>query len=196
MSLVGPGGLLSGLTKTVLERALEAELSDHLGYEKHDPAGRNGGNSRNGRRAKTLLTEVGPVDIAVPRDREGTFAPTIVPKRSRRLGGVEDLVISLSAKGLTHGEICAHLAEVYGAEVSKDRITAITDRVMDGLNEWQNRPLDSVYPVVFIDCIHVKIRDGQVANRPIYVALAVTADGGKDILGLWAGDGGEGAKYS
>jgi putative transposase len=131
----------------------------------------------------------------VPRDREGSFAPTIVPKRSRRLGGVEDLVISLSAKGLTHGEICAHLAEVYGADVSKDRITAITDRVMEGMNEWQNRPLDAVYPVIFIDCIHVKIRDGQVANRPIYVALAVTADGGRDILGLWAGDGGEGAKW-
>src|SRR5947208_3944178 len=142
-----------------------------------------------------LLTEVGPVDVAVPRDREGTFAPAMVPKRWVRLGGVEDLVISLSAKGLTHGEICAHLAEVYGAEVSKDRITAITDRVMDGMAEWQNRPLDAVYPVVFIDCIHVKIRDGQVANRPIYVALAVTVDGGRDVLGLWVGDGGEGAKW-
>jgi len=195
VQLLGRGGILQQLTKRFLEAALEAEMDEHLGYDKHDAAGRNGGNSRNGRRAKTLLTEVGPVDIAVPRDREGSFAPTIVPKRSRRLGGVEDLVISLSAKGLTHGEICAHLAEVYGAEVSKDRITAITDRVMDGLNEWQSRPLDAVYPVVFIDCIHVKIRDGQVANRPIYVALAVTVDGGRDILGLWAGDGGEGAKF-
>ena len=195
VQLLGRGGILQQLTKRFLEAALEAEMDEHLGYDKHDAAGRNGGNSRNGRRPKTLLTEVGPVDIAVPRDREGSFAPTIVPKRSRRLGGVEDLVISLSAKGLTHGEICAHLAEVYGAEVSKDRITAITDRVMDGLNEWQSRPLDAVYPVVFIDCIHVKIRDGQVANRPIYVALAVTVDGGRDILGLWAGDGGEGAKF-
>src|SRR5687767_674836 len=195
VQLLGRGGILQQLTKRFLEAALEAEMDEHLGYDKHDPVGRNGGNSRNGRRAKTLLTEVGPVDIAVPRDRDGSFAPTIVPKRARRLGGVEDLVISLSAKGLTHGEICAHLAEVYGAEVSKDRITAITDRVMDGLNEWQNRPLDAVYPVIFIDCIQVKIRDGQVANRPIYVALAVTADGGRDILGLWAGDGGEGAKW-
>jgi transposase-like protein len=195
VQLLGRGGVLQQLTKRFLEAALEAEMDAHLGYDKHDVAGRNGGNSRNGRRAKTLLTEVGPVDIAVPRDREGSFAPTIVPKRSRRLGGVEDLVVSLSAKGLTHGEICAHLAEVYGAEVSKDRITAITDRVMDGLNEWQSRPLDAVYPVIFIDCIHVKIRDGQVANRPIYVALAVTVDGGRDILGLWAGDGGEGAKF-
>jgi len=195
VQLLGRGGVLQQLTKRFLEAALEAEMDEHLGYDKHDPAGRNGGNSRNGRRAKTLLTEVGPVDISVPRDRDGTFTPAIVAKRSRRLGGVEDLVISLSAKGLTHGEICAHLHEVYGAEVSKDRITTITDRVMDGLGEWCNRPLDPVYPVVFIDAIHVKIRDGQVANRPIYVALAVTCDGGRDILGLWAGDGGEGAKW-
>jgi putative transposase len=195
VQLLGRGGVLQQLTKRFLEAALEAEMDTHLGYDKHDAAGRNGGNSRNGRRPKTLLTEVGPVDISVPRDRDGSFAPAIVPKRSRRLGGVEDLVVSLSAKGLTHGEICAHLAEVYGADVSKDRITAITDRVMDGLNEWQNRPLDNVYPVIFIDCIHVKIRDGQVANRPVYVALAVTSDGGRDILGLWAGDGGEGAKW-
>ena len=195
VQLLGRGGVLQQLTRRFLEAALEAEMDEHLGYDKHDPAGRNGGNSRNGRRGKTLLTEVGPVDIAVPRDRDGTFTPVIVPKRSRRLGGVEDLVVSLSAKGLTHGEICAHLAEVYGAEVSKDRITAITDRVMDGMAEWQNRPLDAVYPVIFIDCIHVKIRDGQVANRPIYLALAVTVDGGRDILGLWAGDGGEGAKF-
>jgi transposase-like protein len=195
VQLLGRGGILQQLTKRFLEAALEAEMDEHLGYDKHNPAGRNGGNSRNGRRAKTLLTEVGPVDIAVPRDRDGSFAPTIVPKRARRLGGLEDLVISLSAKGLTHGEICAHLAEVYGAEASKDQITTITDRVMEGLGEWQNRPLDVVYPVIFIDCIHVKIRDGQVANRPIYVALAVTVDGGRDILGLWAGDGGEGAKF-
>src|SRR6266487_2415939 len=197
VQLLGHGGVLQQLTKRFLEAALEAEMDEHLGYDKHDALGRNGGNSRNGRRGKTLLTEVGPVDITVPRDRDGTFTPVIVPKRSRRLGGVEDLVVSLSAKGLTHGEICAHLAEVYGAEVSKDRITAITDRVMDGLNEWQSRPLDSVYPVIFIDCIHVKIRDGQVANRPIYLALAVTVDGERDILGMWAGEhgDGEGAKY-
>src|SRR5918912_3185161 len=195
VQLLGRGGVLQQLTRRFLEAALEAEMDEHLGYDKHDAAGRNGGNSRNGRRPKTLLTEVGPVDITVPRDRDGSFAPVIVPKRSRRLGGVEDLVVSLSAKGLTHGEICAHLHEVYGAEVSKDRITAITDRVMEGMAEWQNRPLDSVYPVIFIDCIHVKIRDGQVANRPIYLALAVTCDGGRDILGLWAGDGGEGAKF-
>jgi transposase-like protein len=145
-------------------------MDDHLGYGKHDPVGRDGGNSRNGRRPKTLLTEAGPVRIEVPRDRDGSFTPRIVAKRQRRLTGVDDLVISLSAKGLTHGEIAAHLAEVYGAEVSKQTISTITDRVVEGMAEWQSRPLDPVYPVVFIDAINVKIRDGQVVNRPIYVA--------------------------
>jgi putative transposase len=195
VSLLGRGGLLQQLTKRFLEASLEAEMDEHLGYGKHDTVGRNGGNSRNGKRGKTLLTEVGPVAIDVPRDRNGSFTPQVVAKRQRRFGGIDDLVISLTAKGLTTGEVAAHLAEVYGADVSRDHISTITDRVLDTLGEWQNRPLDPIYPVVFIDCIHVKIRDGQVANRPIYVALAVTADGGKDILGLWAGDGGEGAKY-
>lgn len=197
LKLTGEGGLLQRLTKVVVESSLEGELDDHLGYGKHDAAGRNGGNSRNGKRAKTLLTEAGPVEIAVPRDREGSFEPKIVAKRQRRLSGVDDLVISLSAKGLTHGEISAHLAEIYGAEVSKQTISTITDRVVEGMTEWQNRPLDPVYPVIFIDCVNVKIRDGQVANRPIYVALAVTVDGTRDVLGLWAGEhgDGEGAKY-
>jgi transposase-like protein len=195
LQLSGEGGLLQQLTKIVLESALEGEITDHLGYDKHDPAGANSGNSRNGIRAKTVLTDVGPVEVAVPRDRQGTFEPTIVRKRQRRLSGVEDMVLSLSAKGLTTGEISAHLAEVYGAEVSKQTISTITDKVMDGMAEWQNRPLDRVYPVVFLDAINVKIRDGKVANRPIYVALAVTVDGTRDILGLWAGDGGEGAKF-
>ena len=197
LRLTGEGGLLAQLTTRVLEGALEGEMDAHLGYPRHDPAGRDGGNSRNGRRAKTVLTEAGPVEVDVPRDRDGSFAPRIVPKRQRRLDGVDDLVVSLSAKGLTHGEICAHLKEVYGAEVSKETISRITDRVMEGLTEWQNRPLDPVYPVIFIDCINVKIRDGQVANRPIYIALAVNCDGERDILGLWAGEhgDGEGAKY-
>jgi len=197
LRLTGEDGLLSRLTKVVVESALEGEMDDHLGYGKHDPAGRDGGNSRNGTRVKTLVTEAGPVEVAVPRDRASSFEPKIVAKRQRRLSGVDDLVISLSAKGLTHGEICAHLAEIYGAQVSKQTISTITDRVMEGMGEWQNRPLDPVYPVIFIDCIHVKIRDGQVANRPIYVALAVTVDGTRDVLGLWAGEhgDGEGAKY-
>ena len=177
LRLTGEGGLLGKLTKMVVEGALEGELNDHLGYEKSDPAGRDGGNSRNGHRAKTVLTDTGPVDISVPRDRDASFEPKIVAKRQRRLTGVDQIVISLSAKGLTHGEIAAHLAEVYGAEVSKQTITAITDAVMDKMADWQNRPLDAVYAVIFIDAINVKIREGQVANRPIYLALGVTADG-------------------
>jgi transposase-like protein len=195
LQLTGEGGLLQQLTKRVIEAALDGEITDHLGYEKHDPAGKDGGNSRNGARAKTVLTDVGPVEITVPRDRDGSFEPQIVRKRQRRLSGVEDMVLSLSAKGLTTGEISAHLAEVYGADVSRQTISTITDKVMDGMAEWQNRPLDRVYPVVFLDAINVKIRDGKVANRPVYVALAVTAEGTRDILGLWAGDGGEGAKF-
>ncbi|MFC5666334.1 IS256 family transposase [Kitasatospora misakiensis] len=195
LRLTGEGGLPQQLTKRVLESALEGEITEHLGYEKHDPAGAGSGDSRNGVRSKTVLTEVGPVEIEVPRDREGSFEPQIVKKRQRRLTGVDEMVLSLSARGLTHGDISAHLAEVYGASVSKTTISTITDKVVDGMTEWQNRPLDSVYPVIFIDCVHVKVRDGQVANRPIYVALAVTVDGTRDILGLWAGDGGEGAKY-
>jgi putative transposase len=197
LSLTGPGGLLGRLTKVVLEGALEGELDAHLGYGKHDPAGRDGGNSRNGHRAKTVITDVGPVEIDVPRDRDASFAPKVVAKRQRRLTGVDDLVVSLVAKGLTTGEVQAHLAEIYGAEVSRDTISTITDRVLEGLAEWQSRPLDPVYAVLFIDVINVKIRDGQVANRPIYVILGVTADGERDILGLWAGEhgDGEGAKY-
>lgn len=152
-------------------------------------------NARNGTWSKTVLTKAGPVELEVQRDHAGTFEPVVVRKRQRRLGSIEDVVLSLSARGMTHGDISAHLADVYGQEVSKTTISTITDKVLDGMAEWQNRPLDPVYPVVFIDAIHVKVRDGQVANRPIYVALAVTVDGDRDILGLWAGDGGEGAKY-
>jgi putative transposase len=170
-------------------------MDEHLGYVKGDPAGAGSGNSRNGKRTKTVVTEVGPVDIEVPRDRDSTFDPKIVRKRQRRLDGIDELVLSLTAKGLTTGEVSAHLAEVYGAQVSKDTISNITDRVLAEMADWQNRPLDRVYPVVFIDAVHVKIRDGQVANRPIYTAVAVTVDGERDILGLWAGDGGEGAKF-
>jgi transposase-like protein len=197
LQLTGADGLLGKLTKMVVESALEGELDDHLGYGKHDPAGRDGGNSRNGRRAKTVLTDSGPVEITVPRDRDASFEPKIIAKRQRRLSGVDEMVISLSAKGLTHGEISAHLAEVYGAEVSKQTITTITDRVMEGMADWQSRPLDPVYAVLFIDAIQVKIREGQVANRPVYVALGVTVDGERDILGLWAGEhgDGEGAKF-
>src|SRR5690242_14859749 len=197
VAISGEGSLLQQLHKLVLESSLQGEMDAHLGYGKHDPAGRDGGNSRNGHRAKTVLTEAGPVEIDVPRDRDASFAPKIVAKRQRRLGGVDDMVISLVAKGLTTGEVQAHLAEIYGAEVSRDQISTITDRVLEGLAEWQSRPLDPVYAVLFIDVINVKIRDGQVANRPIYVILGVTAGGERDIFGLWAGEhgDGEGAKF-
>lgn len=193
--LVGPNGLLNQLTKNVLETALDAEMAEHLGYDKHDPAGRGSGNSRNGSRAKTVFTEIGPVEIEVPRDTNSTFDPVIVKKRQRRLTGVDEIVLSLTAKGLTTGEIAAHFDDVYGATVSKDTISRITDKVIEEMTDWCNRPLESVYPVVFIDAIFVKVRDGQVSNRPIYVAIGVTCSGERDILGLWAGDGGEGAKF-
>ena len=195
VDLVGPGGLLGDLTKQILETGLEVEMDEHLGYTKHDAAGRDGGNSRNGARSKTVITEVGPVEVDVPRDRDSSFEPAIVKKRQRRLHGVDAMVISLTAKGLTTGEVQAHLVETYGTDVSRETISKITDLVLDDLAEWQNRPLDRVYPVVFIDAIVVKIRDGQVANRPVYTAIGVTVDGKRDILGIWVGTGGEGAKY-
>lgn len=142
LQLTGEGGLLQQLTKRLLESALEGEVTDHLGYDRRDPAGKNGGNSRNGTRSKTVLTEVGPVEIAVPRDRDGSFEPKIVKKRQRRLTGVDEMVISLAAKGLTTGEVQAHLAEVYGTDVSRQTISTITDKVLEGMADWQNRPLD------------------------------------------------------
>jgi transposase-like protein len=196
LSLTGPDGLLKQLTKTVIETALNEEITEHLGYEKHDPAGAGTGNIRNGSRGKTVLTDAsGPVEIDVPRDRAGTFEPQIVKKRQRRLNGVDEIVLSLYAKGLTTGEISAHFAEIYGASVSKETISRITDKVLEEMNDWAHRPLEPVYAAVFIDAIVVKVRDGQVANRPFYAAIGVTLAGDKDILGLWAGTGGEGAKF-
>ncbi|QOI65962.1 IS256 family transposase (plasmid) [Arthrobacter sp. TES] len=196
LSLTGPDGLLKQLTKTVIETALDEEMTEHLGYEKHDAVAKETGNSRNGTRSKTVLTETtGPVEIEVPRDRDGSFEPVIVRKRQRRLNGVDEVVLSLYAKGLTTGEISAHFAEIYGASVSKETISRITDKVLEEMADWQNRPLDEVYAAVFIDAIMVKVRDGQVANRPIYAAIGVSLAGEKEILGLWAGTGGEGAKF-
>jgi putative transposase len=195
VELIGPGGLLTGLTSKVINTALEVEMAEHLGYDKHDPAGRNGENSRNGKRTKTVLTELGPVLVDAPRDRDGSFAPRIVRKRQRRLDRIDEIVLSLTARGLTTGEVSAHFADIYGAPVSKDTISRITDLVGEEMAEWCARPLDAVYPVIFIDALVVKIRDGQVTNRPIYVVVGVTVNGERDILGLWAGDGGEGAKF-
>jgi putative transposase len=196
LSLTGPDGLLKQFTKTVIETALNEEMTEHLGFEKHDPDGAGTGNVRNGTRAKSVLTEsTGHVEIEVPRDRDGSFEPQIVKKRQRRLNGVDQVVLSLYAKGLTTGEISAHFAEIYGASVSKETVSRITDKVIEEMNDWSVRPLDEVYAAVFIDAIVVKVRDGQVANRPFYAAIGVTLEGDKDVLGLWAGTGGEGAKF-
>ena len=197
LSLTGPDGLLKQFTKSVLEAALNEEMTEHLGHEKNRaPGDRESANVRNGSRPKTVLTEAtGHVEIEVPRDRDSTFEPVIVKKRQRRLNGVDEIVLSLYAHGLTTGEICAHFAQIYGASVSKETISRITDKVIEEMQTWQARPLEPVYAAIFIDAIMVKVRDGQVANRPIYAAIGVTLAGEKDILGLWAGTGGEGAKF-
>jgi len=185
VSLTGPDGLLKALTKTVIETALDEEMNEHVGYDKHDPAGRNRGNSRNGKRSKTVLTDAaGEVDVEVPRDRDGSFEPVIVKKRQRRLSEVDEVVLSLYAKGLTTGEISAHFDEIYGASVSKDTVSRITDRVIGEMQEWSMRPLERVYASIFIDAIMVKVRDGQVGNRPVYAATGVDVAGNKDILGM------------
>jgi len=197
--LTGPGGLLKALTKTVLETALNEELTEHLGYDKHDPAGRDrrdSGNIRNGSRSKTVLTTPPARSRSrCPATGPGRSEPQIVKKHQRRLSGVDEMVLSLYAKGLTTGEISAHFAEIYGASVSKETVSRITDKVLEEMQDWAHRPLDEVYAAVFIDAVVVKVRDGQVANRPIYAAIGVTLDGNKDVLGLWAGSGGEGAKF-
>lgn len=194
VALTGPGGLLGGLTKKVLETALAAELTDHLGYEHGDP--RPGGNARNGTTPKTVRTDIGQVRIDVPRDRAGSFEPAVLPKHVRRLGGFNEAVISLYAKGLTTGDIANHLADVYGDSASKELVSRVTDQVTEAMAEWQSRPLDPVYPVILIDAIMLKVRDGQVANRPVYVAMGISLDGERDVLGMWLGpSGGEGAKH-
>ncbi|WP_435062418.1 IS256 family transposase, partial [Amycolatopsis thermoflava] len=197
LELTGPNGLLKLFTKNVLETALNEEMTEHLGHEKHRAErGRDSTNVRNGTRKKTVLSDAaGEVEIEVPRDRESTFEPQIVKKRQRRLTDVDEIVLSLYAKGMTTGEISAHFAEIYGASVSKETISRITDKVVAEMQDWASRPLDGVYAAVFVDAIVVKVRDGQVANRPFYAAIGVTVDGRKDVLGLWAGSGGEGAKF-
>jgi putative transposase len=196
VELTGDDGLLTALVRQVLQTGLEVEMTDHLGYEPHAVEGRGSGNSRNGSYPKTVTTEIGKVDLRVPRDRNASFDPVTVPKGQRRLDGLSGNVISLYAKGMTTGDIQAHLAEIYGTDISRDTISRITDAVVEDLIAWQNRPLDRVYPVILIDAIVVKIRDGQVANRPIYVAMGVNMDGERDVLGMWVGPtGGEGAKF-
>ena len=192
---VSAEGLLSQLTKTVLERALGAELDDHLGYVKGDPAGNGSGNSRNGSYGKTVTTAAGPVRIGVPRDRNGSFEPKIVPKGQRRLGQVDDMILSLYARGMTTRDIQAHLAEVYGAEVSPALISNVTSVVAEEITAWQTRPLDAVYPIIYIDALMVKVRDGgTVDNKAAHLAIGVDTDGYKHVLGIWLAAS-EGARF-
>lgn len=193
--LLGDAGLFRQLKKALMERALGGELTHHLGYEKGDPGGRGSGNSRNGHSSKTVLTEEGELDLSIPRDRAGTFEPQLVPKGVTRLDGFDDKVISLYARGLTVREIQGHLKELYGTEVSPDLISRVTDAVLDEVKEWQARPLDACYPIVFFDALRVKIRDeGLVRNKAVYVALALDVEGHKHVLGLWI-EQTEGAKF-
>jgi putative transposase len=194
--LLGPDGLLSQVTKAILERALDEELTVHLGYDKHDAAGRGSGNSRNGTSSKVLLTEAGAIDLDIPRDRNGDFEPKIVPKGRTRLKGFNDRIVSLYARGMTVRDVQAHLLEIYDVDVSPDLISRVTDAVWDELEEWRNRPLDAMYPIVYIDALMIKIRDGIVTNRPVYLAVGVDLEGRKHVLGIWIGDSkGEGSKY-
>ena len=193
--LTGEDGLFRRLKKALLERALGAELTHHLGYEKGDPAGRGSGNSRNGTSSKTLLTDDGEVEIEVPRDRAGTFEPVIVAKGQTRFDGFDEKIISLYGRGMSVREIQGHLAELYGTEVSPDLISKVTDAILDEVREWQSRPLESIYPVVFFDALRVKIRDeGMVKNKAVYVVLGMNHSGEKDVLGLWI-EQSEGAKF-
>ena len=195
MALDGPGGLLNQLTRTVLERALGAELDDHLGYVKGDPGGNGSGNSRNGSYDKTVTTAAGPVRFGVPRDRNGSFEPRIVAKGQRRLGQVDDMILSLYARGMTTRDIQAHLAEVYGAQVSPALISNVTGVVAEEITAWQTRPLDAVYPIVYIDALVVKVRDGgTVDNKAAHLAIGVDMDGYKHVLGIWLAAA-EGARF-
>jgi len=194
-SIFDPGGLIHDLTKRLAERALEAELSAHLGYEKHAPEGRNGSNSRNGRSRKRIKTDTREVDLEIPRDRDGSFEPQLVPKHTRRLPGFDEKVIALYARGLTTRDIQDGLKEIYHVDVSPSLISSITDSVLDEVRTWQARPLEEVYPILYLDAIHVKMRQGrQVKPVAVYVALALNLEGKKDLLGLWVGES-EGAKF-
>jgi putative transposase len=193
--IVGPGGLLAQLTKRLVERALAAELSGHLGYEPHQEPPGGIGNTRNGSTPKTLLTEHGPVPIETPRDRNATFEPQLVRKGQRRFEGFDDKILALYARGLSTRDIEAHLAEIYGVNVGRDLISRVTDAVLEDVREWQQRPLDDVYPVIFLDALRLKIREGgSVQQRACYLALGVTLEGDRDVLGIWFQES-EGAKF-
>jgi putative transposase len=193
--ILGEEGVLKQLTKRLVERALEGEMTTHLGYEKHSPEGKNTGNSRNGKSQKQVKGEFGEVELEVPRDRNGEFEPQLVKKGQRRLPGFDEKVIALYARGMTTREIQSHLHELYGVEVSPTLISNVTDAVLEDVKAWQNRALESVYPIVYLDAIHLKLRsEGHIQNQAVYLALGVNLEGHKELLGLWVGEA-EGAKF-
>jgi len=193
--VLGENGILKQFTKAILERALKAELSHHLGYEKHDPTGKNSGNARNGKSSKTLKGDFGTLPIDVPRDRKASFEPKIVPKGQTRFAGFDDKILSLYARGMTVRDIQAHLEEIYQVEVSPALISTVTDAVIDEVRAWQTRPLEKLYPIIYLDCIMVKIRDGaHILNKAIYLVIGVSLEGIKEVLGMWVAQT-EGAKF-
>lgn len=193
--MFGDDGLLQQLTKAVVERALRGEMTHHLGYEKHDPAGRNSGNSRNGKSSKTIKGKRGQLQIDVPRDRDSSFEPQLIKKGQTRFDGFDEKIISMYARGMTCREIKAHLQEIYGVEVSPDLISTVTDAVIDEVRAWQSRPLDPLYPILYLDALQVKVKaEGRVSNKAIYLAIGVNMQGLKEVLGLWASEN-EGAKF-
>ena len=193
--LIGEHGLLKQLTKALVERALQAEMAEHLGHDKHETVINATGNTRNGKSRKTLKGEFGELPIEIPRDREGSFEPLIISKHQTRWAGFDDKILSLYARGMTVREIQQHLTEMYGTEVSPTLISTVTDGVMDEVKQWQSRPLDAVYPVIYLDCIHAKVRDaGSVRAKAIYLAIGINMEGHKEVLGLWIAQT-EGAKF-
>lgn len=193
--LIGENGLLKQLTKALVERALQAEMAEHLGHDKHETVINATGNTRNGKSRKTLKGEFGELPIEIPRDREGSFEPLIISKHQTRWAGFDDKILSLYARGMTTREIQQHLTEMYGTEVSPTLISTVTDGIMDEVKQWQSRPLDAVYPVIYLDCIHAKVRDaGSVRTKAIYLAIGINMEGHKEILGLWIAQT-EGAKF-
>lgn len=192
--IAGPGGVLKQLTKALLERAMNAELTHHLGYDKHEPEGRGSGNARNGKSRKTVQGDFGSVEIAVPRDRNGSFEPKILPKHERRFTGFDDKIVSMYARGMSTRDIQAHLQEIYGVEVSPGLVSEVTDAVMEDVRAWQSRPLEPLYMILYLDALMVKMRhEGRVENRAVFVAIGVTKEGQKEVLGLWT-SATEGAK--
>lgn len=192
--LIGENGLLKQLTKLLVERALDAEMSNHLGHDKNQPVVNTSGNTRNGKSKKTLKGEFGELPIDIPRDRHGSFEPQLIPKHQTRWTGFDDKILSLYARGMTVREIQAHLEEMYGTEVSPTLISSVTDAVNDEVKAWQARPLDPIYPIVYLDCIHVKVREGAVRVKAVYLAIGVAMTGEKEVLGLWLANN-EGAKF-